>query len=77
MSGGYHFHKDCKYYPQCTEEVITEGKHKFDRFTCPRINVTQKYYQGDLHTIKISCSGFEPYQDNLLNMMSENEKGGK
>lgn len=77
MKQEYHFHKDCKYYPQCTEETITEGKHTFVRFTCPRINRTQKYYPGDIHTIKFSCGLFEPYQDNLLNMISEKEEGIK
>lgn len=62
----YQFHKDCKYYPQCTETEFRVGKHNYIRFTCPMLERSQKYYPGDLHTIKWPCSKFEPYQDDLF-----------
>ena len=58
----YHFHKDCMYYPQCTEELIKEGRQELIKFTCPMLKYPQRYYKGDLHTIKWECSKFEPYQ---------------
>ena len=74
MSGDWHFHKDCKYYPQCTERVEKEGKHEYIRFTCPALKQTLKYYPSDVHTIKISCSKFEPYQQDLMELL---EGGGE
>ena len=52
MSGDWHFHKECKYYPQCTERVEKEGKHEYIRFSCPALKQTLKYYPSDVHTIK-------------------------
>lgn len=66
----YHFHKDCKHYHRCTEEAIREGKHKYIRFTCPALRHPQKYYPSDIHTIKCGCEMFEPYQENLLELLS-------
>lgn len=62
----YHFHKDCKYYPQCTEEIVKKGKQELIKFTCPALKYSQLYYKGDIHTIKWDCLKFEPYQPNFL-----------
>ena len=62
----YHFHKDCKYYPQCTETPVRDGRHECIRFYCPAMNENQMYYKNDLHTIKWECGRFEPYQENLF-----------
>lgn len=61
----YHFHKDCKYYAQCKEEVVYQGKSKRIRFSCPKMKHSQLYVPGDLHTIKWECDEFEPYQETL------------
>jgi hypothetical protein len=74
MNNAYHFHKDCKYYPQCTEEVIKDGKQKYVRFVCPALTQSLKYYPNDVHAIKISCSKFEPYQQSLVELI---ERSGK
>ena len=63
----YHFHKDCKYYPKCTEEVIKNGKQELIKFTCPMLEYPQTYYKGDIHTIKWECHAYEPYQQTLFN----------
>ena len=71
MKDNYHFHKDCKYFSQCTEEIMKEGKQRYVRFTCPAIAPqTLKYYLGDVHTIKISCAKFEPYQNNISDFIA-------
>lgn len=61
----YHFHKDCKYFPECTEELIKDGQHEVIKFTCPVVG-TRQYYKGDLHTIKWECACFEPFQNSLF-----------
>lgn len=66
----YHFHKDCKYYSECTEVSFKEGKHKYIKFICPQLKHPQKYYPNDLHTIKYSCDSFEPYQESLFEQLN-------
>ena len=66
MKDNYHFHKDCKYYPQCTEELVKEGKLERIKFTCPMLKYPVQYFKGDIHTIKWECGQFEPYQPNFL-----------
>ena len=61
----YHFHKDCKYYPQCTETPVKDGWHECIDFYCPALGEHQRYYKNDLHTIKWECGAFEPYQETL------------
>lgn len=70
---GYHFHKDCKYYPECTEEPVKAGKHELILFRCPRGNDNRGslYYKSDLHTIKDSCPVFEPMQTSLFDTQEE------
>ncbi len=75
MSDNYYFHKDCKYYPKCTEETIKEGKREYVRFNCPAFGRSLKYYPGDVHTIKISCSKFEPYQRSLMELIEGSGQG--
>ena len=65
-----HFHKDCRYYSDCTEEVVYEGKQKYIKFTCPMFKYPQSYYCNDLHTIKWECTKFEPYQNNFLDSLN-------
>lgn len=60
----YHFHKDCTYYPDCTEELTKNMGHDVIKFTCPKGGVGY-YYKGDLHTIKWECAYFQPYQQEL------------
>lgn len=60
----YHFHKDCKYYPECTEELIKNQGHEVIKFVCP-VGGVGYYYKGDLHTIKWECGAFEPYQEEI------------
>lgn len=60
----YHFHKDCKYYPECTETPVKQGRHECIRFECP-VGGRQLYYKNDLHTIKWECGAFVPYQEEL------------
>ena len=69
----YHFHKDCKYYPECTEEIVTKGKQKFIQFTCPKLKYPQLYYKGDLHSIKWQCFSFEPLQLSLDDVFPNKE----
>lgn len=64
LSECYHFHKDCKYFLECTEEVVRNQGHEVIKFTCPRVG-PRMYYKGDLHTIKWDCACFEPYQEEL------------
>lgn len=59
----YHFHRDCRYYGQCKEEMISEGKREYIKLVRPRLKKIQKYYPKDLHTIKWSCQLFEPKQN--------------
>jgi len=61
----YHFHKECKYYPQCTEELVINGKQELIKFICPKLQHPQLYYKSDIHTIKWCCNQFEPYQQTL------------
>lgn len=56
----YHFHKDCKHYEKCTEEIVIQGKRKRIKFICPQLKYPQLYYIKDLHTIKWDCPLFEP-----------------
>ena len=58
----YHFHKDCKYYSQCTEKLVKRGKQEFVEFRCPMNKYPVLYYKRDIHTIKWQCGAFEPYQ---------------
>lgn len=60
----YHFHKDCKHFPECTEELTRNQGHEVIKFTCPAVG-TRMYYKNDLHTIKWECAMFEPYQEEL------------
>ena len=60
----YHFHKDCKYFSECTEEIVKDGRHEVIKFTCP-VGGVGHYYKGDLHTIKWDLPCFEPYQESL------------
>ena len=64
-SNTYHFHKDCKYYPQCTEETVQKGRQELIKFTCPMLKYPALYYKQDIHTIKWECLEFEPYQTSL------------
>lgn len=66
----YHFHKDCAYYPQCTEEIVKNASGKAVKFTCP-MGGTANYYLGDLHTIKWECKHFKPYQQDLFAMLDK------
>lgn len=73
-NNSYHFHRDCRYYEQCKEETVMEGKHKYIKFVCPRLKNPQKYYPKDLHTIKWICPHFEPkasdeQQNNILDIL--------
>lgn len=61
----YHFHKDCKYYPNCTEKLVKKGKSEYIEFTCPMLRYPVTYYKRDIHTIKWSCPEFEAYQPTL------------
>lgn len=55
----YHFHRDCRYYGQCKEEMISEGKREYIKLVCPRLKKIQKYYPKDLHTtIRLSKSSY-------------------
>lgn len=58
---GYHFHKDCKHFPECTEELTRNQGHEVIKFTCPAGGVGY-YYKGDLHSIKWDCGAYEPMQ---------------
>ena len=49
---GYHFERDCKYFPECTVETIKQGRHEIVKVTCP-VGGTGYYYKGDLHSIKV------------------------
>ena len=62
---GYHFHKDCKYFPECTEELVKNQGHEVIKFSCPAVGV-RYYYKCDLHTIKWDCGAFEPLQMSLF-----------
>ena len=66
----YHFHKDCKYYPQCTETPVKYERHECIQFECP-VAGKSLYYKNDLHTIKWECTMFEPYQESLFKEESE------
>ena len=66
MSEYYHFHKDCKHFPQCTETSVKDGRHECIDFWCPVVG-KRRYYKNDLHTIKWECAQFEPYQETLWN----------
>lgn len=67
----YHFHKDCKYYPQCTEELVKKGRQELIKFTCPMLKYSQTYYKSDLHSIKWECTKFEPYQITIEGLNNE------
>lgn len=72
----YHFHKDCKYYEKCTEEIVMQGKQKRIKFTCPQLQYPQLYYINDLHTIKWECGLFEPKQKDLKEIIKQRIKVG-
>lgn len=60
----YYFHRDCKYFPECTEELAKNQGHEVIKFTCP-VGGVGYYYKGYLHAIKWECVAFEPYQEEL------------
>ena len=70
----YHFHKDCKYYPQCTEELVKNGKKELVKFTCPMLKYPITYYKNDIHKIKWDCGHFEPYQNEMFGGSSADEQ---
>jgi ssDNA-binding Zn-finger/Zn-ribbon topoisomerase 1 len=61
---GYHFHKDCKHFPECTEELTRNQGHEVIKFICPAGGVVY-YYKGDLHSIKWDCGAYEPSQTDI------------
>lgn len=65
---GYHFHKDCKYFPECTEELTRNQGHEVIKFTCPAGGVGY-YYKGDLHSIKWECGAYEPMQMDIMDLL--------
>lgn len=65
---GYHFHKDCKYFPECTEELTRNQGHEVIKFTCPAGGVGY-YYKGDLHSIKWECGAWEPMQMDIMDLL--------
>ena len=67
----YHFHKDCKYYPQCTEREVKKGKTELIEFTCPMLKYPETYYKNDIHKIKWQCFQFEPYQTRIEDVLEE------
>lgn len=69
----YHFHKDCKFYPECKEQLVTRGSAELIEFTCPMLKHPQIYYKGDVHSIKWQCSAFEPAQLSLDDLMEDDE----
>lgn len=78
ISDTYHFHKDCKYYPECTEEIVKNGKQELVKFTCPKSNGhSSLYYKSDIHSIMWQCPGFEPYQPTLEDIIKGSEDKGE
>lgn len=74
---GYHYHKDCKWWSECSTEVVKNGKRELVGFRCPegtggKISL---YYKGDLESIKYSCPCFEPHQVSFEDMEVQNEAG--
>lgn len=61
---GYHFERDCVHFPECTEEIIKQGRHEVVKVTCP-VGGTGYYYKGDLHSIKWEHPCFEEAQMTL------------
>ena len=69
---GYHFHKDCKYYYECTQELIKKDGHELIKLVCPKGGVTW-YYKSDINAVKWDSPCFEPYQTNITDYIKGEE----
>ena len=65
----YHFHKDCMYFDKCKLEIVKEGRHKYEVFTCPALDKPVKYYVGDCLRIKDTCPKFVPIMPDLTDFL--------
>lgn len=70
----YHFHKDCMYYPACTETIKYKGKVKYVKFKCPMLKYSQLYNARDIHGIKWECIKFKPRQVEIEEEFYEEEQ---
>lgn len=67
---GYHFHKDCKWWAECSTELVKKGKREFIGFRCPKgtQGKISLFYKGDLEGIKYNSPCFEPHQISLTDL---------
>ena len=60
-----HFHKDCKWWPECTIDLERLDGQYVIRFKCP-VGTSEKgqiHDRGDLDKYQFECDHFEPCND--------------